>query len=162
MLIGDPVLLLMFLVVVAPSIRVLRKLIRRINAIAMSQFTGGAKIWETLQETVQGIRIVKAFTLEEQMRAKFDGSVGTLEHDSVKMARVSNSAGPLMEMLGGMAIALVVIYGGYRVIIVEDAVASSSAAGHRAALDAIYPRLDQQIQIATVDQVVAAWPASKS
>ena len=51
---------------------------------------------------------------------------------------------------------------GYRVIIVEDAVASSSAAGHRAALDAIYPRLDQQIQIATVDQVLAAWPASRS
>src|SRR5262249_39674221 len=68
-------------------------------------------------ETVQGIRIVKAFTLEEQMRAKFDASVGTLESDSVKMARVSNRASPLTEMLGGIAIALVVIYGGYRVII---------------------------------------------
>ena len=51
---------------------------------------------------------------------------------------------------------------GYRVVIVEDAVTSSSPAGHRAALAAIYPRLDQQIQIATVDQVLAAWPASKS
>ena len=50
---------------------------------------------------------------------------------------------------------------GYRVIIVEDAVASSSPAGHRAALEAIYPRLDQQIQIATVDQVLTAWPAAK-
>jgi ATP-binding cassette subfamily B protein len=117
MLIGDPVLLLMFLLVVAPCLKVLRKLIRRINVIAMSQFTGGAKIWEALQETVQGIRIVKAFTLEEQMRAKFDASVGGLERDSVQMARVSNRAGPLMEMLGGMAIGAVVIYGGYRVII---------------------------------------------
>ncbi len=117
MLIGDPLLLLMAVVAVAPSVRVLRKLIRRINAIAMSQFTGGAQIMETMQETVQGIRIVKAFTLEEQMRAKFDASVGTLEGDSVKMARVSNRTGPLMETLGGIAIALVVIYGGYRVII---------------------------------------------
>src|SRR5262249_10126227 len=117
MLIGDPVLLLMFLLVVAPCLKVLRKLIRRINVIAMSQFTGGAKIWEALQETVQGIRIVKAFTLEEQMRAKFDANVGGLERDSVQMARVSNRAGPLMEMLGGMAIGAVVIYGGYRVII---------------------------------------------
>jgi ATP-binding cassette subfamily B protein len=95
----------------------LRKLIRGINAIAMSQFTGGAQIMETMQETVQGIRIVKAFTLEEQMRAKFDASVGTLESDSVKMARVSNRASPLMETLGGIAIALVVVYGGYRVIV---------------------------------------------
>jgi ATP-binding cassette subfamily B protein len=96
MLIGDPLLLLMFLVVVAPSVKVLRKLIRRINAIAMSQFTGGAQIMETMQETIQGIRIVKSFTLEEQMRAKFDASVGTLEGDSVKMARL-NRAGLLMK-----------------------------------------------------------------
>ena len=50
---------------------------------------------------------------------------------------------------------------GYRVIVVEDAVTSSSPAGHRAALDAIYPRLDQQIQIATVAEVLAAWPAER-
>ena len=117
MLFGDPLLLLLFLIVVAPSLKMLRKLVRRINLIAMSQFTGGAQIMETLQETVQGIRIVKAFTLEEQMRAKFDASVGTLESDTVKMARVSNRTGPLMDTLGGMAIALVVLYGGYRVII---------------------------------------------
>jgi ATP-binding cassette subfamily B protein len=117
MLVGDPLLLVLFLVVVAPSLKMLRKLIRRINLIAMSQFTGGAQIMQTLLETVQGIRIVKAFTLEEQMRAKFDASVGTLESDSVKMARVSNRTGPLMDTLGGMAIALVVLYGGYRVII---------------------------------------------
>ena len=49
---------------------------------------------------------------------------------------------------------------GYRVIVVEDAVASSSPAGHRAALEAIYPRLDQQIQIATVDEVLVVWPAA--
>jgi ATP-binding cassette subfamily B protein len=116
MLVGDPALLLLFLVVVAPSLKMLRKLVRRINVVAMSQFTGGAQIMETLQETVQGIRIVKAFTLEEQMRAKFDASVGTLESDSVKMARLSNRTGPLMDTLGGMAIALVVLYGGYRVI----------------------------------------------
>jgi ATP-binding cassette subfamily B protein len=117
MLVGDPLLLVLFLVVVAPSMKMLRRLVRRINAIAMSQFTGGAQIMETLQETVQGIRIVKAFTLEEQMRAKFDASVGTLESDSVKMARLSNRTGPLMDTLGGIAIALVVLYGGYRVII---------------------------------------------
>ena len=32
------------------------------------------------------------------------------------MARVANRASPLMEMLGGFAIALATIYGGYRVI----------------------------------------------
>src|SRR5262249_9376248 len=56
MLIADPLLLLLSLIVVPPIMMALRKLIRRINAIARSQFTGGAQIMETLQETVQGIR----------------------------------------------------------------------------------------------------------
>ena len=33
---------------------------------------GGTRILETLQETLQGIRIVKAFTLEDTMRERFD------------------------------------------------------------------------------------------
>ena len=47
---------------------------------------------------------------------------------------------------------------GYRVIIVADAVTSLSAAGHRATLDAICTRMDQQVEIMTVDGVLAAWP----
>ena len=70
MLIEDPLLSLVRWSWSPPALLVLRKMIRRINAIAMSQFTGGAQILETMQETVQGIRIVKAFTLEEQMRAQ--------------------------------------------------------------------------------------------
>ncbi len=50
----------------------LRKMIRRIYAIARNQFTGGARILETMQETVQGIRTVKAFTLEDVMRPRLD------------------------------------------------------------------------------------------
>ena len=117
MLWADPLLALVSVVGVPPAMMVLRKLIRRINVIARSQFSGGAQIMQTLQETVQGIRIVKAFTLEERMRTKFDADVGTLERDSVKMARVSNRASPLMETLGGITVALVVTYGAYRVIL---------------------------------------------
>ena len=59
---------------------------------------------ETLQETLQGLRIVKAFTLEDEMRRRFDGSVADVQHEADKWARVSNRAGPLMETLGGLAI----------------------------------------------------------
>ena len=117
MVLKDPVMSLVTVVVVPPALLVLRKLVHRIQAIAMSQFSGGAQILETMQETVQGIRIVKAFTLEEQMRAKFDASVSDVERESVNMARVANRASPLMETLGGVAIAIAIIYGGYRVIV---------------------------------------------
>jgi subfamily B ATP-binding cassette protein MsbA len=112
----DPVMSIISFVVAPPAFYMLRKLIRRIYSIAKNQFYGGARILETLQETVQGIRIVKAYTLEDVMRARLDANVTALEHESNKWARVANRASPLMEGLGGIAIALALIYGGFRVI----------------------------------------------
>jgi ATP-binding cassette subfamily B protein len=93
-----------------------RKLVRRIRHIARSQFTGGAMMMETLQEAVQGIRIIKAFTLESEMRKRYYANVEAVQHEANKMARVSNRSSPLMETLAGVSIALGVIYGGYRTI----------------------------------------------
>ena len=59
---------------------------------------------------------MKAFTLEDIMRERFDRNVAAVEHEANKMARVSNRASPLMETLGGCAIAIAITYGGYRVI----------------------------------------------
>ena len=116
MVVQDPVLSFFSFVVAPPAFFVLRKLIRRIYSIARTQFHGGTRIIETLQETLQGIRIVKAFTLEDTMRERFDRNVSAVEHEANKMARVSNRASPLMETLGGCAIAIAITYGGYRVI----------------------------------------------
>jgi ATP-binding cassette subfamily B protein len=113
----DPVMSLAALVVLPPAILVLRKLIRRARNVAYSQFVGGTRILETLQETIHGIRIVKAFTLEDEMRQRMAGNVAEVEAASNKMARIANRASPLMETLGGFAIALVILYGGYRVIV---------------------------------------------
>jgi ATP-binding cassette subfamily B protein len=117
MFIQDPLLALFSFVIAPPALVVLRKLIRRIRGIAMNQFTGGTRITETLQETLQGIRIVKAFTLEQHMQKRFDANVAAVEHESNKMARVANRASPLMEMLGGFAIALGMIYAGYQIVV---------------------------------------------
>ncbi len=116
MVVQDPLMSFFSFVVAPPAFFVLRKMIRRIYKIARSQFQGGTHIIETLQETLQGIRIVKAFTLEDTMRERFDRNVAAVEHEANKMARVSARASPLMETLGGCAIALAITYGGYRVI----------------------------------------------
>ena len=112
----DPVMSLFSIIVVPPAILGLRKLIKRIRTIAHHQFTGNTRILETLQETLQGVRIVKAFTLEDSMRARFDAHVAELENESNKWARVAYRSSPLMEALGGFAIAGALIYGGFRVI----------------------------------------------
>ena len=116
MVVQDPLMSFISFVVAPPAFLILRKLVRRIYSIARTQFHGGTRIIETLQETLQGIRIVKAFTLEDIMRERFDRNVSAVEYEANKMARVSNRASPLMETLGGCAIAMAITYGGYRVI----------------------------------------------
>jgi subfamily B ATP-binding cassette protein MsbA len=112
----DPVMSLFSVIVVPPAMLILRKMIRRIRVIAHHQFTGGTRILETLQETVQGVRTVKAFTLEDAMRARIDVDIAELERESNRWARIAHRSGPLMEALGGFAIAIALIYGGFRVI----------------------------------------------
>jgi len=124
MILQDPLLSLVALVLVPPAMLVLRKLIKRIRDIARLQFTGGTRILETLQETVQGIRIVKAFTLEDVLRKRFDADVAMVEREANKLARIGNRASPLMESLGGFAMAAALIYGGYRVI--QDAASAGA------------------------------------
>jgi subfamily B ATP-binding cassette protein MsbA len=116
MVIQDPFLSLVTLIVFPPAMLLLRKMIRRVRSIARSQFTGGTRIIETMQETLQGIRIVKAFTLEDTMRARFDQNVADVERETNKMARVASRSSPLMETLGGIAVALAIVYGGYATI----------------------------------------------
>jgi ATP-binding cassette subfamily B protein len=116
LVIQDPVMAIGGALIAPPAILFLRKISRRVRGIARLQFTGGTQIIETMQETLQGMRVVKAFALEDEMRRRLARSVAAVQHESDKMARVANRASPLMEMLGGVAIALVIIYGGYRVI----------------------------------------------
>jgi subfamily B ATP-binding cassette protein MsbA len=116
MVIQDPIMSFFAFVVVPPAFMVLRKMIRRVYKIARDQFHGGARILETMQETLQGIRTVKAFTFEDAMRSRIDADVARLESESNKWARVAHRASPMMEALGGFAIAGALIYGGWRVI----------------------------------------------
>ncbi|MDE2372823.1 MAG: ABC transporter ATP-binding protein, partial [Hyphomicrobiales bacterium] len=114
MVIRDPVMSVAALVIAPPALFLLRKLVRRVRNIAQKQFTGGTRTIETMQESLQGLRMVKAFSLEEEMRRRLDDSVTGVEAQANKMARVANRSNPIMETLAGFAIALAIIYGGYR------------------------------------------------
>jgi ABC-type multidrug transport system fused ATPase/permease subunit len=116
MLMTDPYMALLGFAVAPPAMLVLRKLVKRIKGLAHNQFSGTADIMETMQESLQGIRTVKAFTLEAAMRERIDASITAVERNANKMARVSSRSSPLMETLGGFAIAGGLMYGGYRVV----------------------------------------------
>jgi len=116
MVVQDPLLSILGFLVTPVAVLFLRKLVKRIRRLAYTQFTGTAEILETMQEALQGIRTVKAFTLEETMRERINASIADVERNANKMARVSNRSSPLMETLGGIAVAAGLLYGGYSVV----------------------------------------------
>jgi ATP-binding cassette, subfamily B, bacterial MsbA len=119
MLIQDAYMAMLGFLIAPPAMLFLRKLVKRIRGLAYAQFTGTADILETMQESLQGIRTVKAFTLEETMRERIDESIAAVERNANKMARVSNRSSPLMETLGGLAVAGGLMYGGYGVVVLN-------------------------------------------
>lgn len=56
-----------------------------------------------------------------------------------------------------LATALTAVDRGYRTILVSDAIASSDAASHDAAIKGIYPRFDQQVELIDTDTLLKAW-----
>jgi len=64
MITQDPFLSLIGLLVMPPSLLIVRKLMKRVKGIMLTQFTGSANILEIMQETNQGLLIIKAFNLE--------------------------------------------------------------------------------------------------
>jgi ATP-binding cassette subfamily B protein len=113
----DPLLSLFALMFVPIAAVGVRKIGLRVRKIIASEFQGMAQIMESLQETAQGIRVVKSFTLENFMRARQNKAIASFQAAANKLARVSSRTSPIMESLGGFAIAAVVLYSGYTVII---------------------------------------------
>jgi len=75
-----------------------------------------ALVSNILYETITGNRIVKAFCREEYENRRFAAMLDRLFVIIMKDVRVSSMAHPLMELLGGIGIALVMWYGGTQVL----------------------------------------------
>jgi len=73
-------------------------------------------ITERLNETITGIRIVKAFAMEDYERERFRRVNETLFNAFMRRFKVRALSNPVMETLGGLGVCAIVTYGGYQVI----------------------------------------------
>ncbi|MBR9972868.1 ABC transporter ATP-binding protein [Magnetospirillum sulfuroxidans] len=101
-----------FPIAVLPIAR-LGKRMRKVSANTQEQ---QAQLTIYLEQAIQGIRVVKAYGMEDYEDRKVGGLVGTLRDLTFKAARVRSASSPIMEFLGGFAITVVIVYGGSRVI----------------------------------------------
>ena len=95
-----------------PIIKYSRKL-RRFSKKGQSQV---AEISSFLQESFSGIRIIKAFLMEEFNRREFYRVNEKLFSLMIKRLRVKSLTAPISETFGGLAAAAVIWYGGNQVI----------------------------------------------
>lgn len=116
MIAQDPALSGLALLIMPPAVIGVSVLVRRVRQHAKSQFVSTTMILSTLQETAIGIRVVKAFGMENRMQVRMDAAVGDVEKQANKIASLTARTSPLMETLGGFAVALVILYGGYSVV----------------------------------------------
>lgn len=101
-----------FPIAILPIVK-LGKRMRRVTA--NSQVETGL-LTTLLAQTFQGMRVVKAYVMEYYEKNRVKLLVEKLFKLSFKAARIRAMVSPIMETLGGLAISVVIIYGGIQVI----------------------------------------------
>lgn len=101
-------------VILGPSIYALvRKGLEKIRQLAADEMVYFSQIIQVMQETTQGIRVIKAFGLEPLMIGRMDEAIWAVEQKSTKIARLRALTSPVMETMAGFTIAGVVAISGY-------------------------------------------------
>ena len=87
--------------------------IRRVTANTQAEI---GQFTTLLNQTFQGARHVKAYGMEQYEERRAAGLIERLFSLIDRGARTRSRASPMMETLGGTAIAIVILYGGHQVI----------------------------------------------
>ncbi len=112
----NPIMSLISLLVLPPALLGVEHLVDRARAIAETQFSGAKSMLASMQEVVQGLKIVKAFNLEEAVQARVHQGIKESERAANDLARVSGWSSPLVETFGGIDVAFACLYAGYRMM----------------------------------------------
>jgi len=94
----------------------MKKIGERLRKLGRKSREKMAEINRVIQEAFTGIKIVKAFGMEEYENQKFKGVNQKLYHLAMKSVKIEEISSPLMEFIGSLGAAAVIWYGGYQVI----------------------------------------------
>jgi subfamily B ATP-binding cassette protein MsbA len=86
------------------------KLTRRIRRSTETSRTRLADLSQILQETISGNRVVKAFGMEGFEIKKFRAASRNLLRENMRWIRALAATGPIMDVLGGVVIAMILLY----------------------------------------------------
>nr|CAD6427996.1 ABC transporter ATP-binding protein [Rhizobium sp. Q54] len=112
----DPILSLIVFVVAPPLVLALRYVSRRLRSATRESVMLNSHVQGAMQETIQGIAIVKAFTMEKELGQKVERLISQAENRANRIARLTERTAPLTETFAGFAISSVLAYAAFRSI----------------------------------------------
>ncbi|MGD9082778.1 MAG: ABC transporter ATP-binding protein [Desulfobacterales bacterium] len=89
---------------------------RKVRKVTTKTQVAMGDLTSTLHETFAGNKIIKAFGMESYEKERFFKKTIQLFKLELKGVRFKALASPVMEFLGGLGVAIVIWYGGYKVI----------------------------------------------
>ncbi|MGV8937910.1 MAG: ABC transporter ATP-binding protein [Allorhizobium sp.] len=116
MIAKDPVLTAIVFLVAPPVLYALRYISKRLRVATRESVLLNSHVLGSMQESVQGIAIVKAFTMESQLSQKVEGIIAAAEQRANRIARLSERTSPLTESFAGLAISSVLAYAAFQSI----------------------------------------------
>jgi subfamily B ATP-binding cassette protein MsbA len=99
------------------AIRPIVSIGRRMRRVSVNTQVEMGQLTTLLSQTFQGARHVKSYGMEDYEERRAAGLFERIFRLVDRANRTRSRAGPMMEALGGAAIAMVIFYGGHQVII---------------------------------------------
>ncbi len=112
----DWVLAIIAFIMFPLALQPIAKIGRRMRRVSTNTQAEVGQFTTLLGQTFQGMRHVKAYGMEQYETGRAKMLIESLFRLVERAARTRSIASPLMETLGGVAIALVILYGGHQVI----------------------------------------------
>lgn len=133
--------LLVFLPVAGFVLGRIGRSLKKQNVQVLQQF---GSIFSTIEETLGGIRIIKAFNAEAKIQKKFNAENENLFHLKNRANRRRDLASPVSEAMGVTAVLCILYYGGRLVLANEGAMALN--AGDFISYIAIFSQMIQPLK----------------
>ena len=112
----DPVLAFFAIFVFPVAIYPISRIGKRLRKISKNTQIGFGLFTSKLSESLIGIKTIKSFNTENFEQSKINKEIESLFGLTLKSTKVNSIARPLMETLGGLAIALIIYIGGQEVL----------------------------------------------
>ncbi|MEM9574650.1 MAG: ABC transporter ATP-binding protein [Pseudomonadota bacterium] len=116
MVIADPIMSFISLIILPAVIFGLRLILKSVRSLDTGEFSGLARVITSTQETVSGIKVIKAFSLEKKMQTGLEADAREVESRLNAISRRKAAVSPLMETLGGVSIGAVIFYSGWQTV----------------------------------------------